>query len=91
MLLTMNKYSMKDAKDIQNTCFKLNSLQLQTLLAGYLYATNEPHIPSVSTSATLPLLLRLCCLPCFTSQSNDAFWDKSLQDVCDIKRNSLQK
>ncbi|KAM8736243.1 afadin isoform 2-T2 [Acanthopagrus schlegelii] len=46
MLLTMNKYSMKDAKDIQNTCFKLNSLQLQTLLAGYLYATNEPHIPS---------------------------------------------
>ncbi|KAM9341599.1 afadin [Symphorus nematophorus] len=45
MLLTMNKYSMKDAKDIQNTCFKLNSLQLQKLLAGYLYATNEPHIP----------------------------------------------
>ncbi|XP_070834683.1 afadin [Chaetodon trifascialis] len=45
MLLTMNKYSMKDAKDIQNTCFKLNSLQLQTLLAGYLYASNEPHIP----------------------------------------------
>lgn len=45
MLLTMNKYSMKDAKDIQNTCFKLNSLQMQTLLAGYLYATNEPHIP----------------------------------------------
>ncbi|XP_044231429.1 afadin [Thunnus albacares] len=45
MLLTMKKYSMQDAKDIQNTCFKLNSLQLQTLLAGYLYATNEPHIP----------------------------------------------
>ncbi|KAG8013148.1 Afadin [Nibea albiflora] len=45
MLLTMNKYSMKDAKDIQNTCFKLNSLQLHTLLAGYLYATDEPHIP----------------------------------------------
>lgn len=51
MLLTMNKYSMKDAKDIQNTCFKLNSLQLHTLLAGYLYATNEPHIPPVSTSS----------------------------------------
>lgn len=50
MLLTMNKYSMKDAKDIQNTCFKLNSLQLQTLLSGYLYATNEPHIPPVSAS-----------------------------------------
>ncbi|XP_074548590.1 afadin [Halichoeres trimaculatus] len=44
-LLTMNKYSMQDAKDVQNTCFKLNSLQLKTLLAGYLYATNEPHIP----------------------------------------------
>ncbi|XP_008304631.1 afadin [Stegastes partitus] len=44
-LLTMNKYSTQDAKDIQSTCFKLNSLQLQTLLAGYLYATNEPHIP----------------------------------------------
>ncbi len=40
---------MKDTKDIQNTCFKLNSQQLQTLLAGYLYATNEPHIPPVST------------------------------------------
>ncbi|XP_070776147.1 afadin [Enoplosus armatus] len=45
MLLTMNKYSTQDAKDIQNTCFKLNSLQLQMLLASYLYATNEPHIP----------------------------------------------
>ncbi|XP_047467284.1 afadin-like [Mugil cephalus] len=44
-LLKMKKYSMQDAKDIQSTCFKLNSLQLQTLLAGYLYATNEPHIP----------------------------------------------
>ncbi|KAM8916829.1 afadin isoform 2-T2 [Spinachia spinachia] len=46
MLLTMNKYSMQDVKAIQNTCFKLNSLQLQTLLSGYLYATNEPHIPT---------------------------------------------
>ncbi|XP_022606455.1 afadin-like [Seriola dumerili] len=44
-LLTMNKYSMENAKDIHNTSFKLNSLQLQTLLAGYLYANNEPHIP----------------------------------------------
>ncbi|XP_029284012.1 afadin [Cottoperca gobio] len=44
-LLTMNKYSMQDVKAVQNTCFKLNSLQLQTLLSGYLYATNEPHIP----------------------------------------------
>ncbi|XP_034714054.1 afadin [Etheostoma cragini] len=45
MLMTMNKYSMQDVKAIQNTCFKLNSPQLQTLLSGYLYATNEPHIP----------------------------------------------
>ncbi|XP_042357059.1 afadin [Plectropomus leopardus] len=45
MLLTMNKYSTQDVKAIQNSCFKLNSLQLQTLLSGYLYATNEPHIP----------------------------------------------
>ncbi|XP_029973342.1 afadin-like [Salarias fasciatus] len=44
-LLTMNKYSMQDTKDIQSTCFKLNSLQLQMLLSGYLYATDEPHIP----------------------------------------------
>ncbi|KAM4625263.1 afadin [Polymixia lowei] len=44
-LLTMNKYSMQDVKDIQNTCFKLNSLQLQTLLSSYLYASNEPRIP----------------------------------------------
>ncbi|KAM9842539.1 afadin [Aulostomus maculatus] len=45
MLLTMNKYSLQDAKDIQNTCFKLNSRQLQTLLTGYFYAPDEPHIP----------------------------------------------
>ncbi|KAG7509781.1 afadin-like [Solea senegalensis] len=45
-LLTMNKYSMQDAKDIQTTCFKLNSVQLQMLLAGYLYANTEPQIPS---------------------------------------------
>ncbi|XP_026161121.1 afadin [Mastacembelus armatus] len=44
-LLTMKKYSKHNVKDIQNTCFKLNSLQLQTLLSSYLYATNEPHIP----------------------------------------------
>ncbi|XP_068194682.1 afadin-like isoform X2 [Antennarius striatus] len=44
-LLTMNKYSMKQAADIQNTCFKLNSLQLQALLANYFYAADEPLIP----------------------------------------------
>nr|XP_040055730.1 afadin isoform X3 [Gasterosteus aculeatus aculeatus] len=46
MLLTMSKYSMQDVKAVQSTCFKLNSLQLQTLLSGYLYATNEPRIPT---------------------------------------------
>lgn len=42
---------MKDAKDIQNTCFKLNSLQLCTLLGGYLCASNEPRIPYVRVAA----------------------------------------
>uniref|UniRef100_A0A1A8RP59 Myeloid/lymphoid or mixed-lineage leukemia (Trithorax homolog), translocated to, 4 n=1 Tax=Nothobranchius rachovii TaxID=451742 RepID=A0A1A8RP59_9TELE len=41
----MNKYSMQNAKDIQSTCFKLNSLQMRVLLTDYLYATNEPLIP----------------------------------------------
>lgn len=53
MLLTMNKYSVKDAKDIQNSCFKLNSLQLRALLTGYLRADNEPHVPPV-TQAECP-------------------------------------
>ncbi|XP_076013546.1 afadin [Genypterus blacodes] len=45
MLLTMNKYSIQDVKDIQSTCFKLNSLQLHMLLSRYMYAANEPRIP----------------------------------------------
>ncbi|XP_067099467.1 afadin-like [Osmerus mordax] len=45
MLLTMNKYSMQDAKEIQKATFKLNSLQLKKLMNSYLYATNEPLIP----------------------------------------------
>lgn len=49
----MSKYSVKDAKDIQNSCFKLNSLQLRALLTGYLYADNEPHIPPVSPALIL--------------------------------------
>lgn len=59
----MNKYSIQDAKAIQNTCFKLNTLQLQTLLGRYLYAKNEPHIPAVST---LELFL-------FSPQATDVF------------------
>ncbi|XP_061700364.1 afadin [Syngnathoides biaculeatus] len=46
MLLTMTKYTIQDVKEIQNSCFKLNSLQLRTLLAGYFYAPNEPPIPA---------------------------------------------
>ncbi|CAB1331291.1 unnamed protein product, partial [Coregonus sp. 'balchen'] len=45
MLLTMNKCSIQDSENIQNTCFKLNSLQLRTLMTSYLYDTNEPRIP----------------------------------------------
>ncbi|XP_061899231.1 afadin isoform X2 [Entelurus aequoreus] len=45
-LLTMKKYAVQDAKDISHACFKLNSLQLHALLAGYFYAANEPDIPT---------------------------------------------
>ncbi|KAM6961322.1 afadin-like [Aplochiton taeniatus] len=48
MLLTMSKYSIQDATGIQSACFKLNSLQLRTLLTSYLYASDEPLIPTVS-------------------------------------------
>ncbi|KAJ4939338.1 hypothetical protein JOQ06_028787 [Pogonophryne albipinna] len=49
-LLTMNKYSLQDVKAVANSCFRLNSLQLHTLLSGYLYANNEPHIPPSDSS-----------------------------------------
>ncbi|XP_068608234.1 afadin-like [Brachionichthys hirsutus] len=45
-LLTMNKNSMQQAAHIQNSCFKLNSLQLRALLVDYLYADDEPRIPA---------------------------------------------
>ncbi|XP_069035409.1 afadin isoform X18 [Lepisosteus oculatus] len=44
-LLTMDKYSMQDVPSIHNTCFKLNSLQLQALLQNYHCAPDEPYIP----------------------------------------------
>ncbi|XP_019727953.1 LOW QUALITY PROTEIN: afadin [Hippocampus comes] len=53
MLLTMNKYTTEDVKEIQNSCFKLNSLQLQALLSGYFYAPNEPHIPAELITAAV--------------------------------------
>ncbi|XP_041067993.1 afadin isoform X6 [Carcharodon carcharias] len=44
-LLTMDKYLAEDVSNINNTCFKLNSLQLQALLQSYHCAQDEPYIP----------------------------------------------
>ncbi|XP_036405446.1 afadin isoform X3 [Megalops cyprinoides] len=44
-LLTMDKYSMQDVPNIHNTCFKLNSLQLNALMTNYHCAPDEPYIP----------------------------------------------
>ncbi|TRY86925.1 hypothetical protein DNTS_002199 [Danionella cerebrum] len=44
-LLTMDKYSLQDVQNINNTCFKLNSLQLNALLSNYHCAPDEPYIP----------------------------------------------
>ncbi|KAM4770953.1 afadin [Rhinophrynus dorsalis] len=45
-LLTMDKYSQQDTPNINNTCFKLNSLQLQAILQNYHGAPDEPYIPT---------------------------------------------
>uniref|UniRef100_A0A8C0BSG9 Afadin n=1 Tax=Buteo japonicus TaxID=224669 RepID=A0A8C0BSG9_9AVES len=45
-LLTMDKYSHADVPNINSTCFKLNSLQLQALLQNYHCAPDEPLIPT---------------------------------------------
>lgn len=52
-LLTMDKYSMQDVQNINNTCFKLNSLQLNALMSNYHCAPDEPYIPPVSDSPAL--------------------------------------
>lgn len=52
-LLTMDKYSMQDVPNINNTCFKLNSLQLNALLSNYHCAPDEPYIPPVSQQLSL--------------------------------------
>ncbi|XP_036025060.1 afadin isoform X15 [Onychomys torridus] len=44
-LLTMDKYVPDDIPNINSTCFKLNSLQLQALLQNYHCAPDEPFIP----------------------------------------------
>uniref|UniRef100_A0A8C9JLP4 Afadin n=1 Tax=Panthera tigris altaica TaxID=74533 RepID=A0A8C9JLP4_PANTA len=54
-LLTMDKYAPEDTPNINSTCFKLNSLQLQALLQNYHCAPDEPFIPTVSEA---PLLAR---------------------------------
>lgn len=72
----MNKYCMKDAKDIQNTCFKLNSLQLRMLLGGYLCASNEPRIPHVSA----PWSMAVCGPPLYVHMK---MLPSSLQDLID--------
>nr|KAF6274011.1 afadin, adherens junction formation factor [Pipistrellus kuhlii] len=45
-LLTMDKYASEDVSNINSTCFKLNSLQLQALLQNYHCAPDEPFIPT---------------------------------------------
>ncbi|XP_051020126.1 afadin isoform X2 [Acomys russatus] len=45
-LLTMDKYAPDDIPNINSTCFKLNSLQLQALLQNYHCAPDEPFIPT---------------------------------------------
>lgn len=47
-LLTMDKYAPDDIPNINSTCFKLNSLQLQALLQNYHCAPDEPFVPAVS-------------------------------------------
>ena len=44
----MDKYAPDDIPNINSTCFKLNSLQLQALLQNYHCAPDEPFIPVVS-------------------------------------------
>lgn len=44
----MDKYVPDDIPNINSTCFKLNSLQLQALLQNYHCAPDEPFIPPVS-------------------------------------------
>jgi hypothetical protein len=44
----MDKYAPDDIPNINSTCFKLNSLQLQALLQNYHCAPDEPFIPTVS-------------------------------------------
>lgn len=59
-LLTMDKYSMQDVKNIHNTCFKLNSLQLHALMTNYHCAPDEPYIPPVSQKKHTSTIQSIC-------------------------------
>lgn len=77
----MDKYSLQDVQNIHNTCFKLNSLQLNALLSNYHCAPDEPYIPPVSVSPPLPpyasapflpvpaslRMLAACCGPAYVT------------------------
>lgn len=49
----MDKYAPEDIPNINSTCFKLNSLQLQALLRSYHCAPDEPFIPAVGAHGSL--------------------------------------
>lgn len=51
----MDKYSVQDVQNINNTCFKLNSLQLNALMSNYHCAPDEPYIPPVSVTPVVRL------------------------------------
>ncbi|XP_010773835.1 afadin-like [Notothenia coriiceps] len=73
----MNKYSLQDVKAVVNSCFRLNSLQLHTLLSGYLYANNEPHIPPEVVEAVV-LLSGSTADQLILSEGREVFLQESL-------------
>ncbi|KAK5858006.1 hypothetical protein PBY51_011207 [Eleginops maclovinus] len=76
-LLTMNKYSLQDVNAVESSCFRLNSLQLHTLLSGYLYANNEPHIPPEVVEAVV-LLSRSSADQLILSEGREVVLQESL-------------
>lgn len=79
----MDKYSMQDVQNINNTCFKLNSLQLNALLSNYHCAPDEPYIPPVSWTAWLSVCLSLQCV-CFCVSVMDHSVSQSLDCSIDM-------
>lgn len=56
----MDKYAPEDIANINSTCFKLNSLQLQALLQNYHCAPDEPFIPTVGGWCPVTTLCGTC-------------------------------